>query len=68
MEKKLSYAAKSLFLETMGPNLSRRSFITKAGFVMLAVSLPRRVFGAQAPPPTGLQCCYHNCYINCYSD
>ena len=66
MEKKLSYAAMSLFLETMGPDLSRRSFLTKAGLIMLAVSLPKRVLGAQAPPPTGLECCYHNCYLECY--
>ena len=62
---KLSYGAKTLILETLGPGLSRRDFLKVAGITILSVTFLSNNAGAQTP---GLNCCYQNCYVNCHSD
>ncbi len=63
---KLSYGAKTLILETLGPDLSRREFLKVTGVSILSVTLVSN--SAEGNDDLGLNCCYHNCYVNCHSD
>ncbi len=63
---RLSCGAKTLILETLGPDLSRREFLKVAGVSIISVPLVSE--HAEGNDSLGLNCCYHNCYVNCHSD
>jgi hypothetical protein len=62
---KLSYGAKTLILETLGPRLSRRDLLRVGGIAILSVTL---LSESAAGESLGLNCCYSNCYSNCHSE